>query len=36
MDIAIQADKDYQKTLEKANERQKRYYETEMPSILEV
>ena len=36
LDVATQADKDYQKALEKANERQTRFYESEMPSILEV
>lgn len=36
MDAATQADREYQKSLEKANEKQNRFYETEMPSTLEV
>ena len=36
LDLAIQSDKEYRIALEKTNERQNRYYEKEMPSILEV
>jgi len=36
MDAAQAADKEYQRALKTANDKQTRYYETEMPSILEL
>jgi len=36
LDAAHIADKEYQRALERANEKQSRFYETEMPSIMEM
>jgi len=35
-DVVTLADKDYQSVLRKTNEKQSKYYETEMPALLEV
>ena len=36
LDVANQADKEYQRALQRANEKQQRFYSHEMPSLLEI